>query len=412
MTHNELIHTYGDLVNHLDESFDDELRHLVEFDQLNWLPWIGSEWRNAKHRILIVAESHYGAKRGETAIQEKLDACSGDPMFTREIVLETGVGNWYASRLFGNIHRALLRTDALNEDSRTALWRHLAFCNFIQRPMENESARPAPTEFFSGWRCFVELLKVLHPETVIFIGVSAANHFDGAMSAMGMKHEIRVDQYRNGAYPRRFSVTYDGMVSTMVAIRHASQYFSWDIWNRYLQESLPDTLDYLRGFVFGNYEPSFDNDLSHEQESGRTIPKGLPVHLGHKPVLACDYQEINKALGCPDYDDPKFISVGHAQWDADDLSVKIFRRGSSGRWSRQSEEVPVQRLPFMMAMLLAAIYRVQHPTEGKISLIGESVVAPQDLDLMKEQLKNWSVSLATGLKMVKDILNRIDLEQL
>ena len=139
--------------------------------------------------------------------------------------------------------------------------------------------------------------------------------------------------------------------------------------------------------------------------------EGLPRNLSHKPVIACDYQKINKALGQPDSADPRFLSVGHFQWDADDASVKIFRVGGSGRWSRQGEEVPVQRLPWMMAMLLAAIRRTQNPEE-KASSLGEQVVAPQELDSLRDQLHAWAGPLKAGLEHVKNLLGTIDWERL
>ena len=92
--------------------------------------------------------------------------------------------------------------------------------------------------------------------------------------------------------------------------------------------------------------------------------------------------------------------------------MKIIREGASGRWSRQSEEVPVQRLPFMMEMLLAAICHVQHPEEKNASLMGETGVAPQDMDLLNEQLHAWAVPLKAGLARVKELLGRIDIENL
>ena len=48
----------------------------------------------------------------------------------------------------------------------------------------------------------------------------------------------------------------------------------------------------------------------------------------------------------------------------------MFRTGQNGnRWSRQSEEVPIQRLPYMMVMLLAAIYRVQDSEDKDFVLV-------------------------------------------
>ena len=140
--------------------------------------------------------------------------------------------------------------------------------------------------------------------------------------------------------------------------------------------------------------------------------EGLPMGLAHKPVVACDYQDINDALGDFDSDDARFISVGHAQWNQDDLSVKVFRVGNSGRWSRQSEEVPAQRLPYMMAMLLATIYKIQNSSKNTDSGMNEKIVASQDMDLLRDQIHALAEPLKDGFKRVGDLLNMIDLNSL
>lgn len=91
--------------------------------------------------------------------------------------------------------------------------------------------------------------------------------------------------------------------------------------------------------------PPESGEPSEEPRDAPATLAGLPTWLGHKPVLACDYQEANEAAGGFDSDAARFISVGHAQYDPNAFSVKMFR-WSGNRWSRQSEEIPVQRLPY------------------------------------------------------------------
>lgn len=415
MTKEELEKSYGKQLAHCDKSFDGDFERMIEFGHLRWKPWIGAEWKSSERRILVVGESHYATKPGAENSQERIEEWENDSESTCEIVCEVGVDEWYSSRFFGNLHRALLGTD-VHGPSRTNLWRHLAFCNFIQRPMRDSRERPSPDEFFEGWRHFMELLKRLRPETVLFVGVSAANAFGGAMSTLGIGHKMNVESMRNGAYPRDFSVTFDGMSVRMLAIRHVSQYFAWETWRDYLAKKLPEDVAYLRKIAAVEGGIALADDLPAGMPESETPEppvslKGLPTWLQHKPVIACDYQELNKALGQPDYDDPRFLSVGHSQWDADEASVKIFRVGNSGRWSRQSEEVPVQRLPWMMAILLAAIRRTQSP-EDEAGPLDEQVVAPQELDSLRDQLHAWAGPLKAGLEQVKDLLAKIDLERL
>ena len=420
MSQEKTTDSYGDLLRYCDPSFDTDFDKLITSGHLTWRPWIGSNWRNAERRILVVGESHYAAKPDDENVEAKIQEWQADSNGTREIVYEVGVEDWYSSRFFGNLHRALFGMD-IHGEKRSALWQNLAFYNFIQRPMRNPEERPSPDEFFGGWRHFVELLKILRPQMVVFVGVSAAKFFDGAMSALGIEHTIAFDDYRNGAFPCKFSLTYDGVTSTMVAIRHTSQYFSWETWQDYLAKAMPEDIALLRKVI--SIFDGGENEATQTPQENDTVREpmetslddirleGLPTWLQHKPVVACDYQELNAALGNFDYHDPRFISVGHAQYDPNAVSVKMFRWADSGRWSRQSEEVPIQRLPYMMAMLLAAISKVQS-SDAEDCGMNEQVVAPQDMDLLRDQIHEFAMPLKDGLSRVKDLLNRIDINAL
>ena len=114
----------------------------------------------------------------------------------------------------------------------------------------------------------MEMLKIIRPDVVIFFGVSTAKHFDGAMSALGIEHKIIFDKCQNGAYPCEFSAAYDGMKIDMVAIRHASQYFSWRVWQDYLAKKVPATIAYLNAVV-GKSDNMTNAATSAAEFSGR-----------------------------------------------------------------------------------------------------------------------------------------------
>ena len=139
--------------------------------------------------------------------------------------------------------------------------------------------------------------------------------------------------------------------------------------------------------------------------------KDIPTHLNHKPVMGCNYCDIISKLpeGKSDYDDPRYISIGRAQYNQEEASVKIMRHTGS-QWSPQSEEVPIQRLPYMMVMLLAAIYRIQNPQENCpcSDCIKEEVVSPKDMDFLRSEIETWGNYLKDGIEGIKDLLLRID----
>lgn len=67
----------------------------------------------------------------------------------------------------------------------------------------------------------------------------------------------------------------------------------------------------------------------------------LPQNLLHKPVYALPYEHFDGFFAGDT--DARYISVGLAQYDQDEVSVKIFRH-TGGKWTRQSEELPLHRL--------------------------------------------------------------------
>ena len=66
-----------------------------------------------------------------------------------------------------------------------------------------------------------------------------------------------------------------------------------------------------------------------------------PRSLKHRPVVLLDYAR-HDGIYPEDRTDCRYVSMGWAQYDPRQLSVKILRH-TGGRWSRQSEELPLHR---------------------------------------------------------------------
>ena len=267
---------------------------------------------------------------------------------------------------------------------------------------------PSGEEFYAGWNTFVGVVKILKPDVVVFIGTTAMGCFRQALSAMHVRHEEVSCEYANGAYSRFGWLEVDNYRTSLISIRHTSNFFSWPTWLVAPTRRSPEVAPFPNDTVLAGHEGERVVDEGTLPEAEQL--KDLPTWLHHRPILACDYQELNKTIVDRDYDDAKFISVGRAQYNNDELSVKMFR-WSGNRWSRQSEEVPIQRLPFMMAMMLNAIYRVQHKNQKKFkSDFNERLVMPEDLDFMGDCFGAYKELICRGLKEVKDLINRIDID--
>lgn len=92
-------------------------------------------------------------------------------------------------------------------------------------------------------------------------------------------------------------------------------------------------------YAFNPVNPSF------------TPSQPLPLHLDHKPVYAMPYEPFDgvHATGT----DIRYISVGLAQYDPYQVSIKTMRY-TGQKWTRQAEELPIHR-PVDMALFLAKV---------------------------------------------------------
>ena len=79
-----------------------------------------------------------------------------------------------------------------------------------------------------------------------------------------------------------------------------------------------------------------------------------PKHLGHKPMVSVnDYDQIDGRYR--KNTDAKALSIGYAQYDEDEIAMKIWRH-TGNRWSRQSEELPLHRNLDLTILLLRILF--------------------------------------------------------
>lgn len=120
-----------------------------------------------------------------------------------------------------------------------------------------------------------------------------------------------------------------------------------------------------------------------------------PENLKHKPVLTVDY--INNDSNAHN---TQFLSLGNASWDPEgDFSAKVWRKGDSGRWSRQGEELPLWRVLDLAILLVAAI-------NNKDSYLKEFVQCPQKINDLKDFLKINKSIYESRLAELKNLLEK------
>lgn len=376
---------------------------------LSWLPWIGKDYPNSGTKVLLVGESHYASGSNFSNLEQMcaVDSTADYENFTREVIWESIIQKRWSSPTFDNINRILVGS---NNFPGRQLWNKIAFYNFVQRPMKTCNERPTRHDYDSGWRNFMDVIKIIEPSVCIFIGVSATNFFDDAMSNLDVEHSnVVLDTFLNSCWAREATVTLNGKEIHIHSIRHAGHHFSWKSWKEYLEQKLPETMTFL-----GEGTELNDSEDCTTEESApqyvREHTKDIPTHLSHKPIIACNYEMINLA----DAYDAKYISVGRAQYANQDVSVKVFRH-TGGRWSRQSEEIPIQRLGYMFETLLAAMLHCQNQEGHDFQTeLQEEIISPEDIDFLRDQLQSPYLrsNIFERLGRIKALIEQIDPEKI
>jgi len=227
---------------------------LGRVEGLTWLPWVGREYMET--RILIAAESHYTNKNDKEAAEFDKQKITAQPRYTRDVIAEYPIAGkveaGWSSPTFDNLHR-LLVSDSLNADipRRAVLWRNLAYMNIVQRPMwysREYKERPEFRDFQTGWRVVMDVIRMLSPAVCIFAGLEAAKSFNASMEHLGLTYAPI--QYRDAigrCRPREASCSINGNLTSIVFIRHPSQYFSWRYWQDFVfgedRQQIKENLD-------------------------------------------------------------------------------------------------------------------------------------------------------------------------
>jgi hypothetical protein len=385
---------------HIDIYYDNELLNL---NGLTWLPWIGKNFKNNKKRLLIVGESHYALGDNDEEYQKRYKDATDNKTLTRECIYESPVCGEWRNNTFDNIHRVLLRS---NDFDKELFWEQVAFYNFIQRLMDYRvKERPTWVDFYSSWKTFIELIKILKPTDCIFIGVSASNSYNQAMEELRVKYEpVKWLEGIGTAYARTATISLNDDEIKLSFIQHASKMFSWSNWNTFLSRENGETLAFLKSKVYKEeVEVIPEEILEPTQNTNSTL--NIPMYLSHKPIIACDYLAYTNAN-----DDAKYLSIGHAQYDYDAASIKIFRH-TGEKWSRQSEELPINRVGDMALLLLSAMKKV-YKSSSDNTILNEVTLKEDELDFLRNEFESNKERIKGSFFEIKRLLNDFDIENI
>jgi hypothetical protein len=133
---------------------------------VRFAPWVGAHYEHGIHglRILVVCESHYGAKEHER------------PTVTPEVLKALALGQKHpqaTAKLRKHAHFTKIMASILNarkhfsSADRSDFWHSIAYYNFIQEFLPSIREKPSDAAWENGKRTFTEVLEVLAPELIV-----------------------------------------------------------------------------------------------------------------------------------------------------------------------------------------------------------------------------------------------------
>ena len=133
---------------------------------VRFAPWVGPRYEQGIHglRVLVVCESHYGAKENER------------PTVTPEIVKALALGQKHpqaTAKLRRHPHFTKIMASILNtrkrfsKSDKSEFWHSIAYYNFIQEFIPKARKTPCDAAWERGKQPFTEVLGVLKPDLIV-----------------------------------------------------------------------------------------------------------------------------------------------------------------------------------------------------------------------------------------------------
>ena len=148
----------------------------------------------------------------------------------------------------------------------------------------------------------------------------------------------------------------------------------------------------------------------------------IPTTLKHKPVIVCEnYENVDGKYAYNS--DAKGISLGLAQWNDRgklDISAKVWRH-TGGKWSRQSEELPLHRVIDLAIMVCQAklhfqeayrydkLYDPENPVIQRVGLQGDAMTIGvcDNNEKIDEDIKLFNQALSDDGELIGERLSTL-----
>jgi hypothetical protein len=133
------------------------------------------------------------------------------------------------------------------------------------------------------------------------------------------------------------------------------------------------------------------------------------MHLSHQPIVVVDdYDQLDgRFRNVSELDnntDAMALSIGRAQYDQDDLSLKVWRI-SNNRWSRQSEELPIHRNLDLSILFVGSL--LNDGTDPPLTSLREKIARYEYFNEIRELYEKERHILQPRLEELRDLIDRL-----
>lgn len=129
-----------------------------------------------------------------------------------------------------------------------------------------------------------------------------------------------------------------------------------------------------------------------------------PKNLSHTPIISVgDYDKIDGKYA--NDTDAMALSIGQAQYDHSDISLKVWRYSNDEKWSRQSEELPIHRNLDLTILFLISLLLSESESPQSMFLKGFSIDQPELIQSIRNEYNGSH--LEPRLREIQTLLNKI-----
>lgn len=166
---------------------------------LKWLPWVGNGYEPGG--LLVVGETNYANDDSGATPSDAVANVNGNWRFTHDVVDRFCLSRRNSNRTFDVITHLLKESDAAKAAHVSAeVWQSLAYMDLIQTAMKgrgwengykrNAIERPQKQLWKPGWEALIEVIRILKPGSLLFVGAGLACKCNGKFLPNGTESHI------------------------------------------------------------------------------------------------------------------------------------------------------------------------------------------------------------------------------